>query len=284
MATFSRRVAPEDIRLVGRPWNDVTRELQDLLSVLLAASDNGLPPGAGDTDPTTIEPDDTADPGDQTSGWAPIDHVHAIATAAASGLANANAEGTSTSFSRADHTHKRDVRVKLEGSDIGTRNCLNFLDSSTVNITATDDSGNDEVEITAAVIGVPVATPSWTKYTVTHTALQTAGTSNDIELFSLVAGGIVHAIKIKHSVAFGGGAIASYTISVGIAGNLTKYASPFDVFSAPSNTNFQLSSTVGSENHGAATSIRIAAVSTGANLNASTAGSVDVWALTSVAV
>lgn len=282
--TFSRRVAPNGVRFVGRSPNDYARELQEALEYLLASNDNGLPPGNGTDDPTTITPDATADPGDETDGWAPISHTHAIATATAAGLANASAEGTSTSFSRADHAHKRDVRVKLEGVDIGTRNCLNFLDSSTVNFTATDDAGNDEVEVTAAVIAVPVTTPSVTKYTVSHTALQAAATSNDIALFSLPAGGVIQEVKIKHSVIFAGTGITDYKLSVGIVGNLTKYASAFDVDTAVSGTNFQLSGTLGSENHGAATSIRLAATSAGANLDQSTGGTVDVWVLTYVAV
>jgi hypothetical protein len=125
------------------------------------------------------------------------------------------------------------------------------------------------------------AHPKWFKYTVTHTALQAAATSNDIELLSLPAGGVIHAVKTKHSVAFSGGAIATYTVSVGIAGTLAKYSSAFNVFQAIGNTVFQMSSTLGSENHGAVTSIRVAAVSSGANLNASAAGSVDIWVLIS---
>lgn len=124
----------------------------------------------------------------------------------------------------------------------------------------------------------------WTKYTATHTALQAAAMANDIELLSLPAGGIIHGVKIKHSVLFAGTGITDYKVSVGIVGTLAKYASAFDVDTAVSNTNFQLSTTIGSENHGAATSIRLAATTTGANLDQSTGGSVDVWVLTSVAV
>jgi hypothetical protein len=95
---------------------------------------------------------------------------------------------------------------------------------------------------------------------------------------------VIHAVKIKHSAAFTGGLISAYTVSVGIVGNLVKYAPAFNVFQAPGNTVQQISSTVGTENHGAATSIRLAAVSIGANLNAATTGAVDVWALVSFAL
>jgi hypothetical protein len=128
--------------------------------------------------------------------------------------------------------------------------------------------------------------PQWVKVGVAipHTSFQTAGLTLSITLFSLVAGGVIHAVKIKHSVAFAGPAIATYTISVGIAGTLAKYASAFDVFQAVSNIAFQTSSVLGSESNGAAINILATAVSTGANLSVSTAGSVDIWALISKAL
>lgn len=130
------------------------------------------------------------------------------------------------------------------------------------------------------------AVPQWVKVgnAISHTAFQTAATTLSITLFTLAAAGLIHAIKIKHSTAFGGGAITAYTLSVGIAGTLAKYATAFDVFQAPSNTAFQTSSILGSENNGAGTAILITAISTTANLNASTTGVVDVWALLSKAL
>jgi hypothetical protein len=123
----------------------------------------------------------------------------------------------------------------------------------------------------------------WTKYTVTYSDLSAASTTNDVELFSLPAGGVIHGVKIKHSTAFSGGSISAFTVSVGITGTLAKYASAFDVFQAVGNTTQQISSTVGTENHGASTSIKIAATSTGANIDQATAGIVDVWVMWSVA-
>jgi hypothetical protein len=123
----------------------------------------------------------------------------------------------------------------------------------------------------------------WTKYTVTYLDLAAAATTNDVDLFTLPAGGVIHGVKIKHSTAFSGGAISAFTVSVGITGTLAKYASAFDVFQAVGNTAQQISSTVGTENHGASTSIKIAATSTGANIDQATSGSVDVWAMWSVA-
>lgn len=126
--------------------------------------------------------------------------------------------------------------------------------------------------------------PTWLKVTLTFSSFSTAATTNSITLASLVAAGVIHAVKIKHSTAFSGGSITAYTISVGVSGNTSKYASAFDVFQTTGNTVFQFSNSVGTENHGAATTIQATATSTGGNLNTATAGSVDIWLLVSKAV
>ena len=122
--------------------------------------------------------------------------------------------------------------------------------------------------------------PVWFKLTLSHTAFQAASTTNDINLLTLPSAGVVHAVKIKHSLQFTGTGMSSYTISVGITGNLTKYASAFDVFQAVTGTAFQLSNVVQSENHNSSVSVRIAATSN-VNLDQSTAGTVEVWVLLS---
>lgn len=154
MAVFSRRIAPNVPRIIGRDPGDYARELQETLEYLLASNDNGLPPGAGNTDPSTIEPDATADPGDQTSGWAPIDHTHAIATDTTSDLGNAASEGTSDSFSRSDHVHKRAIETTNSGL---VRRRLNFGPGFTV----TDDAGSDEIEITLTPLPSDVEAFAW---------------------------------------------------------------------------------------------------------------------------
>lgn len=115
------------------------------------------------------------------------------------------------------------------------------------------------------------------KFTATHTQLQAAGLANNITLFTLPAGAILEDVKIKHSTAFAGAGITAYTVSVGITGNLAKYASAFDVLQAVAATTMQVSSGTFTESHTATTAVKIAAESLGGNLDASTAGSVDVW-------
>jgi len=64
------------------------------------------------------------------------------------GLGNTNSNGTNTTVARSNHVHKRDVRVAKAGTDIGTRNRLNFIDGSGITVNAVDDSGSDEIDIT----------------------------------------------------------------------------------------------------------------------------------------
>lgn len=155
---------------------------------------------------------------------------------------------------------------------------LRGIAPATTNSIVSAASGTDPTQIGAV--------PVWVKVGValSHVAFQTAGTTNSINLFLLPAGGVIHATKIKHSTAFAGTAITAYTISIGISGTVAKYGSAFDVFQAVSNTAFQVSAVTGSENNGAGTQILATATSTGANLSASTAGVVDIWALLSKAL
>lgn len=82
--------------------------------------------------------------------------------------------------------------------------------------------------------------PFFRKITKTYTDLAQASLTFDIELFLLPPGGFIHAIMMKHSAAFTGGAISAYTLSVGIGANLTKYQAAKSVFSAPSATGFSI--------------------------------------------
>lgn len=121
--------------------------------------------------------------------------------------------------------------------------------------------------------------PTWIKITKTFSDFSIAGLTNDIEIFSLPAKGVIHSVQIIPTTAFSGGIIATYTVSVGIAGNLAKYAVATNVF-----TGFTLpviSAVPGIESSSGATSIRSQAISTVGNLNAATAGSVDIYLLIS---
>lgn len=117
------------------------------------------------------------------------------------------------------------------------------------------------------------------KFTVTHTQLQTAGLTNDITYHTLAPKEMLKSLTMKHSVAFAGPAIASYTLSLGIVGNLVKHLAAKDVLTAVGDT-VQYGAILAAasvESHANATALRVAAIAVGANLSVSTAGSVDIW-------
>lgn len=125
--------------------------------------------------------------------------------------------------------------------------------------------------------------PSWTKYSVNYSQFAIASTSNSITLFSLPAAGVIHAIKIKHSTSFKGGAITAYTLDVSsAASNPGLYASPYDVFQVAVSTAFQMSLDVHSENNSNAVNVLVRAAATGANLTSANQGAADIWVMTSI--
>lgn len=123
--------------------------------------------------------------------------------------------------------------------------------------------------------------PAWFRVRIDSTDFTDADTAQDIEVYELPTAGVIHAVAICPVTSFTGGSISAYTLSVGITGTLNKYAAAFDVFQAPGNTVFQISSTTGAENIGTTTSIRVAATSTGDDLANATTGAADVYLLMS---
>ncbi len=138
--------------------------------------------------------------------------------------------------------------------------------------------------------------PKWVKITKTYTDLAAANTDNNIELYALPAKGSIERLVLKHSAAFAGGGLMTYSLYVGYtSAGYDDYGSLLDVFAAPGN-NFYYVRPMGTGFTGSgmggppigqvstpsmtgATSIRLRAVCMGANLDAATAGSVDVWLL-----
>jgi hypothetical protein len=115
----------------------------------------------------------------------------------------------------------------------------------------------------------------WIKVTKTFSDFSAAAVTNNITIYSLPAKGVIHNVQLVPTVAFSGGLIATYTISVGIAGTLAKYAVATNVF-----TGFSLpaiSVLPGIESTSGATDIKAAAISTVGNLNAAVAGSIDIY-------
>lgn len=121
----------------------------------------------------------------------------------------------------------------------------------------------------------------WIEYKVTFGTFTAAALTQDISLFSLGIKQYINDIKIVPTTAFSGGAIASYTLSVGIVGSLAKYCPAKNVFTGNTTTTEIHGCIAGLESVSAATDIRIAATTTGANLNAATLGAASVYVLVS---
>src|SRR5262245_17038270 len=81
---------------------------------------------------------------------------------------------------------------------------------------------NSSMQVVAGQIVPGPRTPYFRKITKTKTDLAQASPSFDIELLLLPPGGLLHAIKLRHTEAFAGGVISNYTLSIGIGANLTK--------------------------------------------------------------
>lgn len=140
--------------------------------------------------------------------------------------------------------------------------------------------GSESEIVTAATIVTTLSPyPKWYKYTVLHSALQAASLTNDINLFLLPAKAIISQIAVKHDVQFAGTGITKYELSIGVAGNLQKYTDKLDVSTAVAADNGWTFIGGSFESFTGATSIRLSATSTGANLDQSTAGSVEIYVL-----
>jgi hypothetical protein len=149
--------------LVGADFNDAKkRELQDWLvnatnildKLATSGSQGGLDPITGITTPAPIQAGAVGEIGDPGLGVAPILHEHPVPVGPPTGLGNANAEGSSTQGVRKDHVHKRDVRVLLDGADVGTRNGVSF---SSADFAVTDNGGADRVDVALAASPSTVA-------------------------------------------------------------------------------------------------------------------------------
>lgn len=85
--------------------------------------------------------------------------------------------------------------VRKAGAAVGTRRSINFVDGSTVTITVTDDSANDEVDITINTTGLAPSSASYvvigTDATLTAERVLTAGTK-----ISISDGGAGNAVTV----------------------------------------------------------------------------------------
>jgi hypothetical protein len=138
----------------------------------------------------------------------------------------------------------------------------------------------------AAAVGANY--PGWVKVTKTFTDFAAASQNNTVTVYTLPARGVIHACLIKHTAAFTGGALTAYNLTA-VQGGTTYFggSGAYTLFQAPANVGqgklqpFAQTGYGSLEDFGATKAITASVQSIGANLNAATAGSVNIYFLVS---
>lgn len=116
---------------------------------------------------------------------------------------------------------------------------------------------------------------SWVKYTATYANFQpNGGNSGILTVGQIPAGAVVMAMKMKHSISFSGGTIATATVA-----STPYFPIGFNVFSAPGDTNGTLATGLSGSilNHSSTTPITLTLTVSGDVIDSLTTGSVDLW-------
>jgi hypothetical protein len=113
------------------------------------------------------------------------------------------------------------------------------------------------------------------KFTLTYADLTTAGTTQEVALFTLPAAGKILGTFIKQSVKFSGGSLSTMTVSVGITGTTTAFSTTHDIFAAVADTACLETSQFKAT--GLAAKAVVAEFTGSHNVNTATAGSVDIY-------
>jgi hypothetical protein len=137
--------------------------------------------------------------------------------------------------------------------------------------------------LTSKLDGTPgfLGQPSWKKYVYDHIDMAVPSTSTTLQI-PVGAKTAVTGLVIKHNTAFTGGALSAVTVKVGVPGDLDKYATPFDIYQAPSSTLHESVYLLDVPAYAFGTTVELTVEATGANLNALTQGDLEVWLQTSI--
>jgi len=163
-----------------------------------------------------------------------------------------------------------------------TENVITNLSNLTASRARVEPDKDGTYAMTSDITTALTPVPQWVKVaTKTFTDFSTAGAANTIASgYLLPAKGVITGCQVIPTVAFAGGTIATYTVSVGIASSHLKYTVATNVF-----TGFTLAAPnilPGIESTSSTTSITLTATATVGLLNAATAGSVDIYLLVGV--
>jgi hypothetical protein len=147
------------------------------------------------------------------------------------------------------------------------------------------------LEIIGGRIAVGTMLPRWHTIDVTYDAFAVGTTATDILGWTLPGAGFIHSVVIKASEAFGGGSLVGYMLSVGVIGELDRYAHAYNVAQACGDDVFHVADGLRNRPPGvsgletfdtAGTAIRVAAEAQGDTLDHATSGAATIWVLYSV--
>jgi hypothetical protein len=115
------------------------------------------------------------------------------------------------------------------------------------------------------------------RFTLTDSDLTAAAASQTFNLKPLPRGSVIFGVRVKHTVAFGGGGATAVTIAVGSQlGATNTFLAASDIKAAVADNTFYVSGSGIKAGSYAADTLTATIAATGANVNALTSGSVNV--------
>ncbi len=211
-------------------------------------------------------------------------------------IANIRCDGTNLKINNLLNdidTECANLKIKSDsvifGKNIGANKVISIDNSTTNNPFIRYNTSLSRWEfsddgVTPRTLSNNSSAPQWIKFTKSYSDFASSPSSI---LWFIPAGGILHAVKIKHSVAFSGVGVSYFKISLGVNGGFSKYASPFEVTSAPSQTNFYVANSFFCEDS-TGWNVWVLGQAYDSNMAIMTnpssgAGQVDIWLLVSMA-
>lgn len=259
----------------------------DGTDVAIADGGTGASTAYGAKDALTVKGSDIASASTTDLAAATGEYVHVTGTTTitALGTAAAGVERVVRFSGALTLTHNATSLILPTGANITTA-------ANDVAIFRSEGSGNWRCTSYLRADGSSLSSggstsATWTKYTKTYSDFSTAGTTNTLTLLSLSDTDVIHAVVLWVQTAFSGGAIATYDLT--LRRSSTAMTDTVDGTTAGScQQSFAKGRGFvdglgldGNSSPPGTSDFTIRATSTGANLNAATAGSVDIWILRS---
>lgn len=124
--------------------------------------------------------------------------------------------------------------------------------------------------------------PSWKRFSVNYADFSAGALTESITLCTIEAKEFIHDARIVPTTDFSGGAIATYTLSIGITGDLTKWRGNRSVFTGNTTGTLAEGASGGLGSYTTTTDVKVTAITTVGNLNVATQGEAYIYLLTSI--